>query len=660
MTQAEIHDPNSSNKPTEFIDQPEQNSNSQIDLNNQETSENSTDLDRERFLQTNPIIQDNSAFVLQKAEEIVASAGSNVLKTNRPWHRRKRWYCLVLILIFIWFSLVPSPVKITRESHHYVQPRYNNGSRVDYEKIYYDLQEQYLSKPEENGFRDILAAMGPRVLEQAVLTQIPWSQMPSNKMSKNWWYRNWLPLCEKLQIDPYPQPEYLDYVPLEVWLIINGIQGNEPILEKKQCNIYVNCQPAPERVSYQKARNVVKKQILQRPWTDQEFPQAGQWLKRFDPLLDLFQKSVRKPIYSSFHSSSDNGSHNLLMVLLPDIQAQHELMNAVRTRINHRLALKDLDGAIDDLIGIYYLSDRMKKGVRCAVEYSVGNAILYAALEETVLLLQFGNLSKDQMARLNREYNSIGLNRDQSVFYGQKFNTEFLIQLSGFQFVLDNPNELRKDKKEESYFFVRDYDVTWDERWVIFRLPIDKNIAMKRAQDYLCRIKNICSQKDYSEYEQSFHDLLKSFDDLKVENRNWKYFTSLFFIRKRSQIYTDLAIVKTISSMKQFLESMTKEKTNRQLIQTGIALDRFYLDKDRYPSELNELVPDYLRELPADPFVREKTLVYKYNDQSKQYALYSVGLNQQDDGGKNNFKEKNSADDIVFDRFGKYKEALLK
>jgi general secretion pathway protein G len=31
------------------------------------------------------------------------------------------------------------------------------------------------------------------------------------------------------------------------------------------------------------------------------------------------------------------------------------------------------------------------------------------------------------------------------------------------------------------------------------------------------------------------------------------------------------------------------------------AIDNFYADKQRYPNDLNELVPNYLRKIPADP-----------------------------------------------------------
>ena len=35
------------------------------------------------------------------------------------------------------------------------------------------------------------------------------------------------------------------------------------------------------------------------------------------------------------------------------------------------------------------------------------------------------------------------------------------------------------------------------------------------------------------------------------------------------------------------------------------AIDSFYADKQRYPSDLNELVPNYLRKIPADPITQQ-------------------------------------------------------
>ena len=509
--------------------------------------------------------------LLQKAEEIVARSGKDVLNAKRCWYQCKRWYFLALLVFFFWYSLIPMPMKITKESHHFEQPRFQNGTRVDYEKIYNDLQDRYLANPEENGFRDVLAAMGPRTLEQAYLAEsVPWDKIPFDKGGKIWWNNDWLRLCKKLQIDPDPKPEYLDYVPLQVWLLVNGIRGDEPFLKHREVNLYSNYQQVSARITYAEARKADEDQMRKRPWTEQEFPQAVKWLERFNPLLEIFQRSVRKPVYSSFHYSyKDN--HCAGSVLLPDIQAQRELCRAVRVRINYRLASGNMDGAIDDVIGILYLSDRMRKGVRCSVEHMVAMAMMREAFEEITLILQTGKLSKDQLLRLNQEFNTIWKSLRDFNPAEPLFDVERLVQLSWMQYSLDYPAILREEKWH-SNFFDRDLISTWDERYILFALPVDKNIIMKTFHDDLSRAQEIIlnTDPDYNR-ERAFEDLISSFDYLKTENRNWRYYWNLVSIKNRSRVYAGMFSVEMFCSLKKCFTVITLEETQGQMIQKSIA-----------------------------------------------------------------------------------------
>lgn len=614
----------------------------------------STESPKEDLPEEENAMRNQSELVLRKAEDIVVSAGRDLLKTNRPWYRRKRWYFLGLLLILIWYALVPTPLKITKESHFYEQPRYANETRVDYEKIYYDLQEQYLSKPEENGFRDILAALGPRTLEQTALAErVPWDKIKDDKNGKIWWKNNWLPLCEKLKIDPDPQPEFLDYQPLNVWLITNGVRGDEPVLEKKEINLYVNYQQAPQRISYEESRKIVEEEIWQRPWTDKEFPQAAKWLEKFNPLLDLFQKSVRKPVYSSFHLTNEKDRHNLAMVLLPDIQAQQELVRATRARINYRLAQKDVNGAINDLSGLFYISDRMKKGVRCLVEYMVAMSIRRTGMEEMALLLQSNNLTKEQLDRLNQDFNSIRSTSQGFELSDQICKIEQLVQYGGFQYLLDNLQLLKN--YENSFIFFDQYRIfTWDERWVIFRLPVDKNVAMRHFSQYLKDLKKVFSQPDLHTAVKAHDELLNTFAHAQEENRNWKYYLDLISIKKRSQIFTDLVILDSLPGIKGVFSILAKERAGEDLIRIGLALEHYKLDKGHWPKELTELIPSYLPSIPVDPYQIDKPYIYRLNDGTNEYLLYSTGPDHlEEEEGK--IKDDIPSKAIVFERFGKKK-----
>jgi hypothetical protein len=73
----------------------------------------------------------------------------------------------------------------------------------------------------------------------------------------------------------------------------------------------------------------------------------------------------------------------------------------------------------------------------------------------------------------------------------------------------------------------------------------------------------------------------------------------------------------------------------RQLVvdrasRVAVAIERFRRDRNALPASLSELVPQYLREIPGDPYSGQPLLFRSAKD---AYTVYSVGPNQQDDQG---------------------------
>ena len=65
------------------------------------------------------------------------------------------------------------------------------------------------------------------------------------------------------------------------------------------------------------------------------------------------------------------------------------------------------------------------------------------------------------------------------------------------------------------------------------------------------------------------------------------------------------------------------------------------MDGSDFPSELDELVPKYLKKLPLDPFTGE---TLRYHVDESGCLIYSLGPNKIDDGGRRD--PKASEDDI--------------
>ncbi|HVR39322.1 MAG TPA: type II secretion system protein [Thermoanaerobaculia bacterium] len=66
-------------------------------------------------------------------------------------------------------------------------------------------------------------------------------------------------------------------------------------------------------------------------------------------------------------------------------------------------------------------------------------------------------------------------------------------------------------------------------------------------------------------------------------------------------ILASVAIVNVKHAVRKAREAALKDN----LYEMRKAIDNFYADKQRYPTDLNELVPNYIRRIPADPISQQ-------------------------------------------------------
>jgi hypothetical protein len=83
-----------------------------------------------------------------------------------------------------------------------------------------------------------------------------------------------------------------------------------------------------------------------------------------------------------------------------------------------------------------------------------------------------------------------------------------------------------------------------------------------------------------------------------------------------------------------------------RLATTAIAVERFRLARGRLPENLNELVPQFLSAMPADPFSGQPL---RYYHLTKGYVIYSVGSDGHDDGGREKPADWKSSDKTTYD-----------
>ncbi|HSU53746.1 MAG TPA: hypothetical protein VLT36_06780 [Candidatus Dormibacteraeota bacterium] len=87
----------------------------------------------------------------------------------------------------------------------------------------------------------------------------------------------------------------------------------------------------------------------------------------------------------------------------------------------------------------------------------------------------------------------------------------------------------------------------------------------------------------------------------------------------------------SVLAVQRFSVRLMYEEAGRNLVITAIALKRYQLRHGSYPSELGNLVPDFLAAVPRDP-VDGRPLRFKLRD-SAGFLLYSIGEDGIDNGG---------------------------
>ena len=75
------------------------------------------------------------------------------------------------------------------------------------------------------------------------------------------------------------------------------------------------------------------------------------------------------------------------------------------------------------------------------------------------------------------------------------------------------------------------------------------------------------------------------------------------------------------------------------ICRVGLALKFYKAKNGDYPQNLIKLVPEFLKEIPIDPFSGESL---KYSTYGNIFKLYSIGPNMQDDFGTKRTFQKDS------------------
>ena len=131
--------------------------------------------------------------------------------------------------------------------------------------------------------------------------------------------------------------------------------------------------------------------------------------------------------------------------------------------------------------------------------------------------------------------------------------------------------------------------------------------------------------------------LSKALEEIDRKREPWDAVLARYktFTRRTSSlphlVWSQMFLQKVVRESNQRFERQAKSAEARlRLLMTDLAIRQFQSERGVYPNRLAELVPQFLKALPRDPF---GTNGFIYRTQTNGFLLYSVGPDGKDDGG---------------------------
>lgn len=271
---------------------------------------------------------------------------------------------LALFAVFVYWNFLRTPALVISEETTYItEPLTGDGTRVDYiaalEKDLYPPQ----MKTDDNGYRLMVRALG----------EIAEGEPEAAHSAQ---------VYEQLGLEPAIEPT-MSYIDTHEFL--RQYCAAEGLDEEEVDRLYDKAYP---------------------PWTLDDLPMMGPWLRRNGPVLDLLGEAVRRPAFCFPLVQPDEGGTLGEAIAWREIHETRSFARMLHTRAQYRIGTGDIDGAIDDVITCNRLGRRAESH-GTLIERLVGIAVEGIAAAVGVAAVRESQPTEEQLQRLVRELSAL-------------------------------------------------------------------------------------------------------------------------------------------------------------------------------------------------------------------------------------------------------------
>ena len=362
------------------------------------------------------------------------------------------------------------------------------------------------------------------------------------------------------------------------------------------------------------------------PWRRADHPEIADWLKVNEKPLALMVEAGKRPAYYNplVSKSADPTAARLIGSLLPTVQMCRAAGLALACRAMARAGEGDYEGAWQDLLACQRLGRTLARG-GTIIEDLVGIALVAIATNAEITVVGHGTHSSKRLLGWLADLRALPPMPPlaDKLALGERFmmldsllsvachGPEALQGLSGPGTVKPSKNPLIDRMLSRS---------------------IDFDPAFRNANRMYDQCEAACRLPDRARRKQAFAEV-----EAEVSRRKGMV-TGLGAVdrltmgpTRRGEFIGNIMIGLMVPALGKILDANDRTEQTQANLRVAIALAAYRGDAGRYPVRLDDLAPRYLPTIPGDLFSGQP-LVYRPAEAG--YLLYSVGVNEIDEGGR--------------------------
>lgn len=388
---------------------------------------------------------------------------------------------------------------------------------------------------------------------------------------------------------------------------------------------------------------------IEAPWVEADDRIIAGWIKANNAALDRLNEESKRPRFYVPYLASDQEEGTLqsvVSVLLPSIQEIRELARALSVRAMLRIGNGELDGAWEDLQTIHRLGEHVGGGMTL-IEGLVAVAVRSIAYAGQRQVLLSGKLTSEQLERFRDDLNATlpQIRLDEKIDKGERVFGLSVVQQLAQSSTQDAGKATEIFGNDELGTMVTQLLRTRGATWV------DWNVILDMFNDYYDRLAALGKETDTEKRRQLFNALDQQFEELTKNSRSpfKSGLTALFGGPEgRGKQLGAVLCALLLPAVQQAYNATWRIEATADVTRLGFAAEGYRMTHKEYPASLDLLADQFDGTLPLDPYTRSS---YRYVKHADGFVVYSVGINQRDDGGLT-YGETNDAntdaDDVRF------------